>query len=132
MNSIFLFCVIFHLRCIVILVLDLLCFCCKQEATCRETGTPHTQKCSPQPWCGSCSLPADPWRGFNGDVLRLMLYLQHVSICGESIHNQASRDIQKPKLPRSISITISKPVMVTNIILQMENHKGSGPVGNVG
>jgi len=60
------------------------------------------------------------------------MYLQHMCICGEFMHNQASRDIRKPKPPHSMSITISKSVMVANIILQMENHEGSGPVGNLG
>lgn len=96
----------------------------------RERHPPHPEL-PPTAMVWELQPTSSSLGGINGDVLRLMLYLQHVSICGESIHNQASRDIQKPK-PCSISITISKPVMVTNIILQMENHTGSGPVGNLG
>lgn len=95
---------------------------------------PQTDRQTLWPCSGSCSLPAGPWGFLSRELPRAVaeMRLLHMGSRAQSAHNQASRDIRKPKPLHSISITMSKALVVANVILQMENHEGSGPVGNQG
>lgn len=139
-HCIFLVCLIFHIRYIFILCVHshtlLIMYLLKTKKPHADTQTsPTPRPAPPSHGVGAAAHQQFPGGGvwnLIGRCWSRMLYLRHICIRGESMHNQASRDIRKPKPPRSISITISKSVVVANIILQMENHEGSGPVGNLG
>lgn len=107
---------------------------CYASAESREATDRQTDRQTLWPCSGSCSLPAGPWGFLSRELPRAVaeMRLLHMGSRAQSAHNQASRDIRKPKPLHSISITMSKALVVANVILQMENHEGSGPVGNRG
>lgn len=92
-----------------------------KEATQRQT---HRH---PWLWCGSHS-PRQPL-GVPQQRATSCMCLQHTGTCGESAHNQTSRDMRKPKALHGISITVLKALVVANVILQMVNQECSGWVG---